>query len=167
VALQGVRVAAAFVAEQLAAPGQIPVGAGAVLDQHVLVVVAYLVPEVAQHGSIRLAEPDPHRFPVHVERLDEIDGDDPVGVADYHALALAVTGHQVEGQAAVVKPERINRQTDVEQLVHQPTQGRGRRHQLLECDRVRCVGFAADQRVGQAPAALVCVLLLGDKPVAA
>ena len=76
--------------------------------------MADLVAEVAQHGAIRLAEPYPQRLAVRVERLDEVDGDDSVRVADHHAFALAVAGHQVEGQTAVAAPKRIDGQADLE-----------------------------------------------------
>ena len=80
----------------------------------------------------------------------------------------AVAGQQVERQAAIGPPPRLDRQSDVGQLVHQPAQCPGRRHQLLSGRRVGGVGFVADQRVRQTPTALVGVARLGGhQPVAA
>ena len=71
-----------------------------------------------------------------------------------HLLARGVTGQQVERQAALALPERVDRQPDVDELVHQPAQRRRGRHQLLPGQGVVGVGFAADQRIRQAPAPL-------------
>jgi len=44
--------------------------------------VADLVAEVPEHRAVRLSLADPHRFAMVVERLDHIDRDHPVRVAD-------------------------------------------------------------------------------------
>ena len=98
---QGVGVAGPLVAEQLAAARQVTQRARAGFDEDVLVVVADLVAEVAQHRAVRLAESHPQRLAVGVKGFHQVDGDHPVGVPDRDPLAGAVTGQQVEGQAAV------------------------------------------------------------------
>ncbi len=59
VSCDGVGVAGSLVAEQLAAPLEVAVCAGSGLDEDVLVVVADLVTEVAEHRAVRLAEAHP------------------------------------------------------------------------------------------------------------
>ena len=160
-------VVGAFVAEQLAAVVEVARGAGAGFDEDVLVVVADLVTEVSEHGPVGLAEPHPQRLAIGVEGLDEIDRDHPVGMSDRDRLAVAVARQQIEGQAAVVAPERVDGQADVEQLQDQPMHRRCGVGQLLLGDGVVGVGLASDQRVGQAAARACRVLLVGDQPVAA
>ena len=156
-----------LVAEQCAAVVEVLVCTRAGFDQYVLVVVAHLVAEVAEHRAVRLAEPNPQRLAVVIERFDEIDGDDASGVADDHLLAVAVARQQIEGQATVATPEGIDGQPDIGELVDHPPQGPRGRHQLLARHRVVGVGFPADRRVGQAAAALVGRLFFGGQPVAA
>ena len=99
-----VRVADAFVSEERAAVGKVLIGAGTVLDKDVLVVVAHLMTEVAEHRAVGLTKPNPQRLPVVVKRFDEVDGDDASCVPDDHPLILAIARQQVEGQAAVPTP---------------------------------------------------------------
>ncbi len=143
-------VVGAFVAEQLAALVEVAGGAVAGFDEDVLVVVADLVAEVTEHGPVGLAETHPQRLAVGVEGLDEIDRDHPVGMSDRDCLALAVARQQIEGQAAVFAPERVDGQADVEQLQDQPMHRRCGVRQLLLGDGVVGVGLTTDQRVGQA-----------------
>ena len=131
--------------------------------------MADLVAEVAEHRAVRLAEPHPQRFAVGVQRLDEVDGDDAVGVADRHLLALAVARQQIERQAAVAAPERVDRQADVAQLVRPadatpaPSAPASRAPMVSSASGSRRINESR-----QAPTALVrVVLLLGDQPVAA
>ena len=128
--------------------------------------MADLVPEVAEHGAVRLAEANPQRLAVVVERLDEVDGDHAARVSDGHPVAGGVARQQIEGQPAVAAPERFDGQADVVELVDQPAQRGRRRHQLLAGERVVGGGLAADQRVGQAAAALVGRLPVRGKPIA-
>ena len=159
-------VVGAFVAEQLAALVEVALGARAGFDQDVLVVVADLVTEVSEHGAVRLAEPHPQRLAIGVKGLDEVDRDHPAGVSDRDRLAFAVTRQQIEGQAALLAPERVDGQADVEQLQDQPMHRRCGVRQLLLGDGVVGVGLTTDQRVGQAAPAHSLVLLFGDQPVA-
>ena len=116
-----------------------------------LVVVADLVAEVTEHRPVRLAEPHPQRLAVVVKGFDEVDRDHASCMSDGHLLAGAVAGQQVERQAAVAAPERVDRQPDVVELVDETAQRPRRGHQLLARQRVISVGLAADQRVRQAP----------------
>ena len=148
-----VGVAGPLVAEELAAAVEVALRAGTGLHEDVLVVVAGLVAEVAQHRAVRLAEAHPQRFPVCVKGFHQIDGDHPVGVADGDPLAGAVAGQQIERQTAVAAPVRVDRQAEVVELVDQPAQRHRGGHELLPGDGVVGVGFAANQRVGQASSA--------------
>ena len=126
VACDRVAVAHRLVAEQLAALVEVFVCARTGFDEDVLVVVADLVAEVAEHRAVRLAKSDPQRLAIVVERLDDVDRDDAARVADDHLLAGGAAGQQIEGQPAVDLPERIDGQPDVVELVHQSTQRRRR-----------------------------------------
>ena len=163
----GIAVTGLLVAEQPAAVFEVSVCARTILDEYVLVVMAHLVPEMAEHRAVRLAETHPQGFAVVIERFDEVDGDDTVGVTDDHLFAGGVARQQIECEATVATPEGIDGQPDVGELVDHPPQGPCGRHQLLACQRVVGVGFPADRRVGQAAAALLRRLFLGCQPVAA
>ena len=65
-------------------------------DQLPLVVVADLVPEVAQHRAVGLPQLLAHLLAVRRAALGEVDGDHAVGVADRDVLLDAA--EQVEGQ---------------------------------------------------------------------
>ena len=157
----------ALVAKQLATVGKITYGAGTGFDEHVLEVMADLVAEVAEHGPIRLAEANAKRLTVCIKRFDEVDRDHSVRVADDDPFSGAVAGYQVEGKAAVRLPVRVNRQPEVDELIHQPSQGGSGGHQFLHRDRVVSGGLATDQRMGHAAAALTnFVLVPRDQPVA-
>ena len=137
-------------------------------DEHVLVVVADLVTEVAEHRAVRLAEPHPQRFSVGVERLDEIDGDHAVGMTDRHRLALAVARQQIEGQSARRAPERFDRQADVAQLVRPA--GATRRRWAPTSLWAMVSSASGSRRIsesGRHRPAFVSLLLLGDQPIAA
>ena len=85
-----------------------------------------------------------------VEGFDEVDGDDAVRVADRHPLAFAVARQQIERQAAVAAPERLDRQADVD-AAGTPAGATPRAvgTSFSRAERVVGVGFAADQRVRQ------------------
>ena len=127
-----------------------------------LVVVPDLVAEVAEHRPVRLAEADPQRLAVEVERLGEVDRDDPVGVPDDHALAAAA-GDEVEPEPALALVVRDDGQAEVQQLDEQPPLGDGRLGELLQGDGVVAVGAAAGEPAREAAGALVA---LAEQPVA-
>ena len=78
--------------------------------QNVLVIVTDLMPEMAQHGAVGLAEVDSKGLAVGVQRLDQIDRDHPARVPDHHTLAAAVTGRQIKRSSGVEPcPRRIGR----------------------------------------------------------
>ncbi len=158
VPVEGLGVAGPLVAEQRTALAEQRL----VRDQHLLVVVADLVAEVAEHRAVRLAEPHAQRLAVGVEGLREVDRDHAVRVADDHGLAAAA-GQQVEGQAALPLVVRHDGQAEGEQLHQQPAQVDGRVGELLQGDRVVGVRAPADQPAGEAAARLV---VRGHHPVA-
>jgi hypothetical protein len=79
---------------------------------------------------------DAQRLAVVVERLDEIDGDDPVRVADGDPSLPRVRRQQIERQAALALVERVDRQPELGELDEQPALHFGRVGELLQRDRV-------------------------------
>src|SRR6516225_6469224 len=98
--------------------------------QDALVIMADLMAEMAEHGAVGLAETNPLRLTVGIERLDQVDGDHPTGMPDLHALSVAVAGHQIESKPALTAPKRIDRKAEIDELVNQAPQ-RGRRGRQL------------------------------------
>jgi hypothetical protein len=88
-------------------------------------------------------------------------------VADENLLPGAVTGEQVECQAAVAAPVRVDRQSDVSELIDQSAQGQRGGHEFLPGDGVIQVGLAADQRISQATPTGGRLVLGWHQPVAA
>ena len=76
-----------------------PRAAGPVSASTNEVVVADLVPEVAEQGAVRLVHRDPQLLPVHVVALGQVQGDHAVVVPGHDLLVLA--GQQVEAEPAL------------------------------------------------------------------
>ena len=68
-------------------------------DQHGVVVVPDLVPEMAEQGAVGLVHRDPQLLAVHVVALGEVEGDHAVVVPGHHLFAAA--RQQVEHQPAL------------------------------------------------------------------
>ncbi len=157
----------ALVAEDLPALVKIAFGARIGFHENVLVIGADLVAEMTQHGAVGLTEVDPQRLTVGVQRLNQIDGDHPVGVPNHHTPAAAVTGQQIECEPSVLTPVRVDRQPDIDELVDQPPQRKRGGRQLFHRDGVVCLGLATDQRMGDASSLLTTeFLFLRNQPVA-
>ena len=71
----------------------------AVAHQHVPVVVADLVAQVAEQRPVGLAELQPPPLALGGIGLGDVDGDQPVVVAGHHRLARVGVGEEVEGEA--------------------------------------------------------------------
>ena len=108
-ALQGLGVVGALVAEELPEPR------GRGLDQHRPVVVPGLVPQVAEHRAVRLGQLHAQGLAVRVVALGQVDRDDAVGVPGGDRLLRR--RQQVERQA-------VGGQAQVVELVDQPPLGR-------------------------------------------
>lgn len=87
VALQGLAVVGAFVAEQLAKLLQ---GGGIVREEQVPVKVAHFVPQVAEQGAVGLVQVGAPAGALGVVGFGDVEGDEAVGVAGHHGL---FTGH--------------------------------------------------------------------------
>jgi hypothetical protein len=80
--------------------------------------VADLVPEVTEHGAVRLAETHPHLLAVGGVGLVEIESDHSVGVPSRHRFPL--TGEQIEGESSILVAPSHDRQPELGEFEHQP-----------------------------------------------
>ena len=154
-AVEGRSVIGTLVAEQLARPRELP-AAG---REDRVVVVADLVPQVAEHRSVGLLHLLAHRDPVRVVGLGEVERHDPVGVAGRHRLDRA--REQIEGEL-VVAVARLDREAQLAELEQQPPLRRLGDPEGGQTVPVGVGGAGASERAREAePAGLL------DEPVAA
>ena len=131
------------------------------LDQDLPVIMPGLVPDVPEHGAVRLTHLVADLLTVRVAGLGQVDGDD----------AVLMTGHHVRRrtrQQVVAEPfgdlrPRGQRQAKIQDLEHHPALGRlriGERHQRVG---VGVGGARPGQPAGHAQRV---VLGVGEQPVA-
>ncbi len=161
VALQRGAVIGALIAEQTA----VIVEPWAARNQPVPIVVANFVAEMAKQGAIGFLQLDARLLAHVIVGFSDVQGDQPVGMAGYRELTIEIRAEKVECQAAIrVIVFAEQRQTEVQQLRHQPALGHFQARPALFVARHREVGNGAIELAGDAALGAAAKR---DQPVAA